>query len=191
MFSVSFWKAVAVKYGIFALALNAFTEAVFFPVPPDVLLIALCMADPKKSLAYSAVATLFSSLGGVLGYYVGYFGGRPLAEKFFGKERVNKVHRLYESYESVVILLAGFTPLPYKLFTITSGVLFASLKKLFIFSLIGRGLRFFAEGLLIYYFGERVERALLGSLNYVSLGLGVLILVGFLVHRRIKKGVLP
>jgi membrane protein YqaA with SNARE-associated domain len=191
MFSLSFWKAFALKYGIFALALNSFIEAIFFPVPPDVLLIALCVAKPENSLIYSAVATLFSSIGGVFGYYVGYFGGRPLAERLFGKEKVDKVHRLYESYESVVILLAGFTPLPYKLFTVTSGVLFASLRKLFIFSLFGRGLRFFAEGFTIYYFGKDIEKVLLKNLNYISLGLGILILIGFLVYRRIKKGVLP
>ncbi len=189
--SVSFWKALALKYGIYALGLNAFIEAIFFPIPPDVLLITLCMADPERALLYSLVATLFSSLGGVVGYYVGYFGGRPLAERFFGRERVNRVHRLYESYEGVVILLAGFTPLPYKLFTVTSGVLSASLKKLFVFSLLGRGARFFSEGILILLFGREVESFILRNINAVSLAFGILILVSFLIYRRYKKGVLP
>lgn len=189
--SVAFWKGLALKYGVYALALNAFIEAIFFPIPPDVLLLTLCMANPKESFLYAAVATLFSSLGGVVGYYVGYFGGRPLAERFFGKEKVAKVHRLYESYESLIILLAGFTPLPYKLFTVTSGVLFASLRKLFIFSLIGRGSRFFAEAAVIYLFGKEVQEFVIKNINIISLIGGALLLTAFLIYRRIKKGVLP
>jgi membrane protein YqaA with SNARE-associated domain len=189
--TVAFWKALALKYGVYALAFNAFIEAIFFPIPPDVLLITLCLTNPENSFLYAIVATLFSSLGGVVGYYVGYFGGKPLAERFFGEERVKKVHRLYESYESLIILLAGFSPLPYKLFTVTSGVLFASLKKLFIFSLIGRGSRFFAEGALIYFFGEDVKNFALRNLNLISLIIGLLILVSFIIYRRYRKGVLP
>ncbi len=189
--TVAFWKALALKYGVYALAFNAFIEAIFFPIPPDILLITLCLTKPENSFFYAIVATLFSSLGGVVGYYVGYFGGKPLAERFFGEERVKKVHRLYESYESVIILLAGFSPLPYKLFTVTSGILFASLKKLFIFSLIGRGSRFFAEGALIYFFGEDVKNFALRNLNLISLIIGLLILVSFIIYRRYRKGILP
>ncbi len=191
LLSVAFWKALALKYGVYALAVNAFIEAIFFPIPPDVLLLTLAMTYPKKAFLYAAVATLFSSLGGVVGYYVGYFGGRPLAEKLFGREKVAEVHRLYESYESLIILLAGFTPLPYKLFTVTSGVLFASLRKLFVFSLIGRGSRFFAEAGLVYFFGKEVQGFVMRNVNILSLAAGVLILILFLVYRRYRKGVLP
>jgi len=189
--SVAFWKSLALKYGVYALAFNAFIEAIFFPIPPDVLLLSLSITNPKGAFLYAAVATLFSALGGVVGYYVGYFGGKPLAERFFGKEKVAKVHRLYESYESLIILLAGFTPLPYKLFTVTSGVLFASLKKLFIFSLIGRGSRFFAEAALIYFFGREVQDFVIRNINILSLVGGTLLLVAFLIYRRYRKGVLP
>ncbi len=189
--SIAFWKSLALKYGVYALALNAFIEAIFFPIPPDVLLLTLSMTNPKGAFLYAAVATLFSALGGVVGYYVGYFGGKPLAERFFGKEKVAKVHRLYESYESLIILLAGFTPLPYKLFTVTSGVLFASLRKLFIFSLIGRGSRFFAEAALIYFFGREVQYFVIRNVNILSLVGGALLLLAFLIYRRYRKGVLP
>ncbi len=189
--SIALWKSLALKYGVYALALNAFIEAIFFPIPPDVLLLTLSMTNPKGAFLYAAVATLFSALGGVVGYYVGYFGGKPLAERFFGKEKVAKVHRLYESYESLIILLAGFTPLPYKLFTVTSGVLFASLRKLFIFSLIGRGSRFFAEAALIYFFGREVQDFVIRNINILSLVGGALLLLAFLIYRRYRKGVLP
>ncbi len=189
--SLTFWKGLALKYGALALALNAFIEAIFFPIPPDILLITLSSINPKEALFYSFVATLFSTLGGVFGYYLGYLGGRPLAEKFFGKEKVNRVHRLYESYESLIILLAGFTPLPYKVFTITSGVLFASLWKLVVFSLLGRGLRFFTEGALFFFFGSRINTFVMENLNTIFIGIGAVLLVVFLAYRRLKKGVLP
>jgi membrane protein YqaA with SNARE-associated domain len=189
--SLSYWQEFAIKYGIYGLAFNAFIEAIFFPIPPDVLLIALCATNPENAFLYALVATLFSTLGGVAGYYVGFWGGKPLAEKFFGKEKVNKVHRLYEAYESLIILLAGFTPIPYKVFTITSGVLFASLRKLIIYSLIGRGLRFFAEGALFYFYGAQIKSFVTHNLNIVFTALGAVVLVLFLAYRRYKKGVLP
>ncbi len=191
MFDLSFWQNFAVKYGAWGLALNSFIEAIFFPIPPDVLLITLCILNPKSSFLYMLIATLFSSLGGVGGYYLGYIGGKPLAVRFFGLEKVNRVHILYQSYESLVILLAGFTPIPYKVFTITSGVLFASLKKLMLFSFIGRGGRFFIEAFLIYLYGKRIEGFVMKNLNLISIAFGIILTIGFLIYRRYKKGVLP
>ncbi len=189
--SFDYWQRVAVEYGVWALAVNAFIEAVFFPIPPDVILITLCISNPDSAFFYAAVATLFSSLGGVGGYYLGYFGGKPLAERLFGREKLARVHRLFMAYESLVILIAGFTPIPYKVFTVTSGVLFASLKKLFIFSLVGRGLRFFLEAGFIYFYGEAVQKFIIRNVNIISLFVGVVVVVAFLVYRRKKKGILP
>ncbi|MEO2083596.1 MAG: VTT domain-containing protein [Desulfurobacteriaceae bacterium] len=189
--SLSFWKTFALKYGTLGLAVNAFLEAIFFPVPPDVLLIALSAAEPEKAFLYASVATLFSTLGGVGGYYLGYFGGKPLAFRFFGEEKVKKVHRLYESYESLVILLAGFTPIPYKVFTVTSGILFASLSKLILFSLLGRGTRFFLEAAIFYFFGPQLRELILKNLNIIFSVAGLIILISFLIYRRLRKGVLP
>lgn len=184
--SVAFWKSLALKYGAAALAFNAFIEAIFFPIPPDVLLITLCGVNPEKSFFYAFITTLFSTLGGVVGYYLGYFGGRPLAEKFFGREKVDRVHRLYEDYESLIILLAGFTPLPYKVFTITSGVLYASLWKLVVFSIIGRGLRFFAEAALFYFYGPQITDFVMKNLNLIFLAAGLLIVVAFAAYKRFR-----
>ena len=185
--SLEFWREFALRYGIWGLAFNSFIEAIFFPIPPDVLLIALCIAEPQNAFFYALVATVFSSLGGVAGYYLGYFGGKPIAIKFFGEEKVNKVHKLYESYESLIILLAGFTPIPYKVFTITSGVLFASLKKLLVFSLLGRGLRFFSEAGLLYFYGEGIKEFIIKNLNLISIGVGIVFILVFFAYRRLKR----
>lgn len=187
LLSAQFWQELALKYGYLALALNAFVEAIFFPIPPDVLLITLSIANPKNAYLYAAVATLFSSLGGIGGYYVGFFGGKPLSLKFFGKEKVEKVHSLYDNYESLIILLAGFTPLPYKLFTVTSGVLYASLRKLFLFSIVGRGSRFFLEAFLSQRYGKETIEILYKNLNLLSLGIGILLTLLFIAYKMRKK----
>jgi membrane protein YqaA with SNARE-associated domain len=165
--------------GLTSLAINAFIEAIFFPIPPDVLLIALCVAEPERVSTYALVATVFSSLGGVCGYFVGYLGGRPLAEKFFGKEKVRKAHDLYQKYEELVVFTAGFTPLPYKVFAITAGVCFVSLWKFFVFSVAGRGLRFFLEAYLIKLFAIENPVKLVNAFSLVVLGV---ILVAGLVY---------
>jgi len=184
LLSVAFWKSLALKYGALALAFNAFIEAIFFPIPPDVLLITLCSVNPEKSFFYALVTTVASTLGGVVGYFIGYVGGRPLAERLIGKEKIEKAHKLYEDYESLIILLAGFTPLPYKVFTITSGVLYASLWKLVVFSLIGRGLRFFAEAALFYLYGAQITDFVIKNLNLIFLGAGVLIVAAFILYKK-------
>ncbi|WP_457567641.1 YqaA family protein [Desulfurobacterium sp.] len=191
LFNPSYWHTFAIKYGVAGLALNSFIEAIFFPIPPDVLLIGLCATNPEKAFFYALVTTIFSTLGGVVGYFVGYKGGKPLAIKFFGEEKVNRIHRLFEAYESMIILTAGFTPLPYKLFTITSGVLFASLPKLILFSIIGRGLRFFSEAALFYFYGSQIKGFVEHNLNAIFTASGALIIVLFLAYRRIKRGKLP
>lgn len=189
--SLAFWQGMLLKYGVYGLALNAFLEAIIFPLPPDVLLIALSLSNPAKAYLYAAVATFFSVSGGVIGYYVGYVGGKPLAFRLFGEEKVNKFHRLYEQYESIIILTAGFTPLPYKVFTISSGVLYASLFKLVLFSLIGRGARFFIEAFFIKKFGKAAVGAFLSHINSISLAVGAFLVISYLIYRRIKRGKLP
>jgi len=175
---------MAVKYGAYALALNAFIEAIFFPIPPDVLLITLCALEPERSFFYALVATLASSLGGVAGYFLGRYGGRPIALKFFGREKLSKVEKIYKDYEEVAIVLAGFTPLPYKLFTVSSGVLSASLWKLFIFSIVGRGLRFFTEGALFFFFGEEIKEFVGTNLNLIFAALGILVILALFIAAR-------
>jgi len=186
LLSIQFWQELALKYGTPALALNSFIEAIFFPIPPDVLLITLCLTEPQNAFFYALIATLFSSLGGIGGYYLGLLGGKPLAIKFFGEEKVRKVHNLYDRYESLVILLAGFTPLPYKVFTVTSGVLYASLRKLFIFSLLGRGSRFFLEAYLVKNYGKDMVSFIYKNLNILTLLVGIGVIIIFVAYKKLK-----
>ena len=120
----------ATPYGVWALFVISFAESSFFPIPPDVLLIALCLARPEQSLWFAFVCSVASVLGGMAGYGIGYYGGRPLVKRLFKPEKVRAVERLYERYNAWATGIAGLTPLPYKLFTISGGAFFDQLQDL-------------------------------------------------------------
>ena len=157
-------------YGTLVLFLVAFAESSFFPVPADPLLIALCLGKVKKSMYYVFMCTLGSVLGGVFGYIIGYFlwytpGGEltDIANFFFrvipGLDPVsfNLVGAQYGAYNFLVIFTAAFTPIPYKVFSITAGVFQIDLPIFIIASVLGRGGRFLIIGLLIKFFGEPIK----------------------------------
>lgn len=154
------------KYGVPALFLIAFVESSFFPIPPDVLLIALCMGAPKKGFKFALVCGAGSVLGGILGYYIGYAFyeqiGQRIIEAFHATDKFTYVGTLYESNAFMAILTAAFTPIPFKVFTIAAGVFHAnvSLGTLVAASAIGRTARFSLVAGAIFFFGPPVKRLL-------------------------------
>jgi membrane protein YqaA with SNARE-associated domain len=145
------------------LACVAFAESSFFPIPPDVMLIPMGLALPKKALRYALITTFFSVLGGILGYLLGYFFApmvQELLQHFDLLGRFLLVKSWFLNYGIWIIFLAGFSPIPYKLFTIAAGVLQMSFLPFVLASFVGRGSRFFLLSLAIYYFGERVNKSL-------------------------------
>ena len=150
------------KNSNFYLGLVSFVESSFFPIPPDVMLVPMVIAKKKAFIKIFIIASLFSVLGGVMGYLIGYFFfdlGIYVIE-FYGYEK--KVENLKLSMAEgsnflvwlSILFLAGFTPLPYKVFTITSGMIGFNLLIFIIVSLISRSLRFFIVAYLSYKFGE-------------------------------------
>ncbi len=171
-------KNIFLPYGIFGLFSLAFIEAIFFPIPPDILLITLSLIDPGMALLYALVATIGSVLGGIVGYWIGYYGGHYILEKFVSKKKIQKVHNLFQKYEAWAIFVAGFTPIPYKVFTISAGVFYVNFKKFVIASFLSRGLRFFIEAFLILLFGEIILNILTNYFDILSI-IGVLLLILF------------
>ena len=173
-----------------ALSLLAFAESSFFPVPPDVLLIAMCVAKPRKSFAYAALCSLFSVLGGMLGYLIGWAFWEAAGPFFFSyipgftEEAFGKVASLYQSNAFLTVFSAGFTPIPYKVFTITGGVCRISFATLVIASVVGRSGRFFLVGGLIYFFGEPVRTFIEKYLGWLTIAFVILLIAGFLVIRQ-------
>lgn len=173
------------KYGTPALATLSFAESSFFPVPPDVLLIALDMGKPKKSFYYALICSIASVLGGMLGYYIGTGLWSVLSGFFFSyipgftPEIFEKVQGMYNEYGFAAVLIAGFTPIPYKVFTIASGVFGMNFPLFVMASAISRSARFFIVSAMIYFFGEPIKKFIDKYFNLLSAIFVVLIILGF------------
>lgn len=182
-------------YAVPALFAMAVSEAIFFPIPVDVLLIAICVSRPKQSFRYATICSIGSVLGGIVGFGVGWwlwyetgtesFSG--LARFFFDSvpgfsaEAFGKVQQLYRDYDFLAIFTAGFTPLPYKVFTITAGVFKISFPVFVLASVLSRSARFFLVGGLFYFLGESIKRFLDKYLEALSIGFLVLLIAGFVL----------
>lgn len=145
------------EYGPLGLFLVAFFESTVFPIPPDVLLLPLCLMSPASSWWYAFLTTAASVLGGLLGYAVGRKAGRPAVEKFVSRQMMDKVQVLFGKYGGWAVGVAAFTPLPYKVFTFGAGIFRVPLWTFTIASAIGRSARFFLEGALVFFLGERAR----------------------------------
>ena len=172
--------------GIYGLALNSFVESFFLVPPPDFLLIAMDLAKPEKALWYATVCSFASILGGLVGYLIGLIGGRPVFNWFFRKnpEQFEKVEALYNKYGSIAVFFAGFTPIPYKVFTIASGVLNMNWWKFTIASFFGRAGRFFIVSTVLMLFGEMIKQYLEIVIVAVS---AVIILFFVVLYYKSKK----
>ncbi len=148
-FAESDWSALI-------LAIAAFTESIFFPVPPDPLLIAIAMPQPHAALWLAALVTASSVAGAVVGHWLGLRFGRPLLYRFASRKKVEAVEALFQKYGAWAVLVAAFTPIPYKVFAICAGVLDLNRRTFIIASIIGRGARFFIIGGLIFAYGEEI-----------------------------------
>ncbi len=175
------------KYSIYLLAFVSFIEASFFPVPPDPILLTMCLGRPKRSLWYAFICSLFSVLGAVLGYYIGFYLWNSVHEFFFEylfkESSFNYVGELYHQNSFLTILTAAFTPIPFKVFTVAGGVFKISLFDLVIASAIGRSARFFIEGGLFYFFGPTIKDFIEKYFNLLTILLTVLIIAVVIIYK--------
>ena len=177
------------RYALPALALLAFTEASFFPIPPDVLIMALALSMPKLSYRYALVATIGSVLGAALGYLIGWGLWDALSQYFYAyvpgvtESGFATVGDLFSEYDFWIIFAAGFTPIPYKIFTIAAGVFAINFPVFMLASLIGRGLRFYLVAALFYYMGQSARELIEKYFNLLTVILFVLVAVVAVVVR--------
>jgi len=178
----------ATPYATWSLFGVAFAESSVFPIPPDALLIALCVGQPDRALWFGLVCSVASVLGGMAGYGLGYVGGRPVLERLFNAQRVEKVRAYYDRYNAWAVGIAGLTPLPYKLFTISAGAFSINFKIFLLASIVSRSLRFFAVSLLMVWLGESAQVFIEKHLAWLSIAFVILIVVGFwLVGRKARS----
>jgi len=172
-------------YGTIALFIIAFAESSFFPIPPDVLLIALSIISPQIALFYATVSTVGSVTGGAFGYLIGLKGGRPILERFFSHEKIQLVHNYFEKYEAWAIGVAAFTPIPYKVFTIAAGVFYINFKKFVLVSILGRGGRFFIVAGLIMLFGAEIKHFIQNYFELFTIVFIALLIGGFMLLKKL------
>jgi membrane protein YqaA with SNARE-associated domain len=176
-------------YGTLALALLAFSESSFFPIPPDVLLIALAISITKRSFYYAFIASVFSILGGMLGYYIGLglmeVVGWKIIHFYHAEELFEQLFETFKKYNFWAVLTAALTPIPYKVFTISAGAAKADFSVFMIASIIGRSTRFFAVAALIFFFGERIKRFIDKYFNLLSIVFVILLIGGFLLIKKV------
>jgi len=172
-------------YGSWALFLLALSESSFFPVPPDVLLIALAVSIPKKSFKYALICTAGSLIGGCLGYLIGWQFMITVGEKiiqFYGlTHKMQYIRDMYMQYDAWAIGIAGFTPIPYKVFTISAGAFGINFTVFVIASAVSRALRFFLVGWLIYIFGPRIKTFIEKYFNILAITFVALLAAGFAI----------
>jgi len=172
-------------YGSWALFLLAFSESSFFPIPPDILLIALAVAIPKKSLKYALICSAGSVLGGCFGYLIGWHFMASVGTRivdFYGlTPKVEYIEMLYNKYDAWAVAIAGFTPIPYKVFTIAAGAFKINFYVFVMASLVSRSARFFLVGGLIYIFGPSIQSFIDKYFNILATAFTVLLIAGFLI----------
>lgn len=180
------------RWGTLALFVLAFAESSFFPIPPDVLLIALCLGAVTRSFRYAAICLAGSILGAIGGYSIGYFLWQngtgeytALANWFFtnvfSEESFLEVKSLYDKWDFWIVFTAGFTPLPYKLFTITGGLFHINFVMFILASIVSRGLRFFLIGGLIWKFGAPIKTFIDKYFNLLAIIFTILLVGSFIL----------
>lgn len=125
-------SAINSNNSLLILSALSFAESSFFPIPPDTLMIPLALMNPKMAIFYALLTTISSVIGGVFGYFIGLKGGRPLVQKIIKEEKLYQVKLLYQKYDVWAVLVAGFSPIPYKIFTIAAGLFELDLKRFII-----------------------------------------------------------
>ncbi len=187
-------------YGVLALFILAFAESSFFPIPPEVLLIALARGAPKRAFRFALWCSIASVIGGIFGYGIGYFlwwrgpGEYSAVAEFFFNNIPGFTHTLFEAVQGKynewgfwIVFTAGFTPIPYKVFTISSGAFDMSFPMFLIASTISRSARFFLVSSLIYFFGPPIKNFIDRYFNILSIAFVILIVAGFLVITHFVK----
>jgi len=182
------------RWGAFALFFLAFIESSFFPIPPDVLLFALCLGSRSKSIYYVIVCSLGSALGGIFGYSIGYFLWWNSAQEFsqfanfffntipgFSAEIFFDIKQKYEEWNFWVIFVSGFTPIPFKVFTVSAGAFNINFNLFLIASLIARSARFLIIGGLIWRFGEPIRSFIDKYFNILAFLFSFLLIGSFFI----------
>ncbi len=179
---VLYWAQT--PYGVPALFLLAFAESSFFPIPPDVLLIALSLSIPKNAFKYALVCSAGSVLGGTFGYLLGWQFwevAQGILFRYVDQTGFESVRHYFLEYEAWAVGIAGFTPIPYKVFTLAAGFMRTNFSVFIVASLISRSARFLLVATLIYFFGPPIREFIEKYFEVATLAFSALLVGGILL----------
>ena len=161
----------------------AFIESSFFPIPPDLLLLPMALARPLKWIRLAIIATFFSVLGGVFGYFIGVFLwdtiGQSIIDFYHLENQFDVFRNNYNEKGALIVFIAGFTPIPYKLITISSGGMHLDLMTFIVASLLSRGARFFILTGIIRIFGDTAKKIIDKYFGILTLIIGLIVIIIF------------
>ena len=180
--------------GDISLGILSFSEASFFPIPPDVLLIPLCLGNRKKVYFFAFICSCFSIIGAIFGYYIGklLWWNMPgveysyIANMFFEYvpgitiDGFNRIQTIYDQWNFWIVFTAGFTPIPFKLITISAGTFNINFIMFFVASVISRSARFFIVASLIKVFGDPIKEFIEKYFNLLAIAFTILLIGGFI-----------
>jgi membrane protein YqaA with SNARE-associated domain len=170
-----------------ALAAVSFAESSFFPIPPDIMLIPMILADRRKAWWYATLATIASVVGGIVGYAIGYFVfeyiGEPILRFYGYGAKFEEAKRLFNDWGVWILIAKGWTPFPYKILTISAGAFHMPLLPFVIASIATRAMRFYLVAALLYFFGEPIRQFIETRLSLVTTAFFVLLVGGFVAVR--------
>jgi membrane protein YqaA with SNARE-associated domain len=164
----------------------SFAESSFFPVPPDVMLAPMAIAQPNKAIQFALLTTIASVLGGILGYAIGYFAFDAISSWLQGTHYWDKYllsKQWFEEWGVWAVFIAGFSPIPYKVFTISAGALSMAFLPFTLASIVGRGARFFLVALLLSWGGERLESLLRVYMDRIGWAMVALVIIGAGIYK--------
>jgi len=170
------------RHAPYYLAGVSFAESSFFPIPPDIMLLTMGFATPKRAWHYALLALIFSVLGGCFGYVIGMFFMDILQPYILVSPHAaayEHVRTWFEHWGVGIVLVAGFTPIPYKLFTIAAGAMQMAFIPFVLASIVGRGARFFLVSALVVLFGERFNKRLRRWIDWIGWCLVIALVIGF------------
>jgi len=174
------------RHGSWYLAALSFAESSFFPIPPDVMLAPMCLARRQHAWRLALLTTVTSVLGGLFGYVIGYFAFEaiePYLQSLGYMERFTLAQSWFKEFGFWVLFLAGFTPIPYKLFTISAGVVGMALLPFVLASIIGRGARFFLVAAFIFWGGEKMDTMIRRHIDRLGWLVIALLLLAYVIYK--------
>jgi len=169
---------------------TSIAESSFFPVPVDVLLAPMVLAQREKAWWYAGLATIGSVFGAVIGYYIGLFlfdqVAQPIIDFYHFQEKFIYVQELFNEYGVWIIFIAGFSPIPYKIFTITAGVVGMPLLPFILTSVVARGARFFLVAGLVYAGGDKIDAVLEKRVEHIGWASVIIIILAIIIYKLIN-----